>query len=250
MAIVDPGPGCQLLNLPGGGGVDKFRLKVWSSNSGVVVYDNVLGSPDDLQGANPRPIDNGNVVLHGANLLGPAAPAKKDGDVLTPERLRPFVDEAVARWVAAGIAAEQVEALRAVRVEVANLTADTLGFSVPGVVWLDADAAGWGWFVDATPEEDSEFTTPGDQGEQNRMDLLTVLMHELGHVLGHDHDEGGVMAETLAPGQRLLLGAHRDVRVRDDVFSALETALVPTPFWVNVTTVLAEEAIANSRRRR
>src|SRR5262249_9525105 len=53
---------------------------------------------------------------------------------------------------------------------------------------------------DATPWEDSEFSTPGDQGEQNRMDLLTVLMHELGHVLGLDHDDDGVMGESLAAG--------------------------------------------------
>ena len=30
------------------------------------------------------------------------------------------------------------------------------------------------------------------------MDLLTVLAHELGHVLGFDHEADGLMAETLA----------------------------------------------------
>jgi len=70
-------------------------------------------------------------------------------------------------------------------------------------IYLDVNAAGWGWFLDATPHDDSEFTTPGNQGEQNHMDLLTVLMHEMGHVLGLDHDARGVMQETLAPGTRL-----------------------------------------------
>ena len=70
-------------------------------------------------------------------------------------------------------------------------------------LWLDANAAGWGWFVDPTPRNDSEFTTPGDQGEEYRMDLLSVLMHEVGHLLGHEHEEHGVMRETLSAGQRL-----------------------------------------------
>lgn len=35
------------------------------------------------------------------------------------------------------------------------------------------------------------------------MDLLIVLMHEMGHLLRLDHDAAGVMAETLATGTRL-----------------------------------------------
>jgi hypothetical protein len=70
--------------------------------------------------------------------------------------------------------------------------------------WLDDPAAGWGWFIDPTPRDDSEFTTPGDLGEQNRMDLLTVLLHEIGHLLGQEHQADGLMAETLTAGTRLL----------------------------------------------
>ena len=34
------------------------------------------------------------------------------------------------------------------------------------------------------------------------MDLLTALEHELGHLLGRDHEAGGVMQETLTAGTR------------------------------------------------
>ena len=67
---------------------------------------------------------------------------------------------------------------------------------------MDNDAAGWGWFVDPTPRGDSEFATPGDQGERGRVDLLTAVMHEMGYVLGRDHHDGGVMAGSLAPAVR------------------------------------------------
>jgi len=53
-----------------------------------------------------------------------------------------------------------------------------------------------------SPGSDSEFTTPGNQGEQGRMDLLTVLEHEIGHLLGHGHEADGVMQDALTAGAR------------------------------------------------
>jgi membrane-associated phospholipid phosphatase len=64
-----------------------------------------------------------------------------------------------------------------------------LGKAAGNVIWLDANAAGGGRFVDADPAEDSGLTTPGNQGnqgEQGRMDLLG---------LGHEADS--VMQDTL-----------------------------------------------------
>lgn len=78
----------------------------------------------------------------------------------------------------------------------------TLGQASRHTIWLDSNAAGWGWFVAPTPGNDSEFTTPGNKGEMNDIDLLMVLMHEIGHVLGYQHTDGGVMDDTLAAGVR------------------------------------------------
>ena len=37
------------------------------------------------------------------------------------------------------------------------------------------------------------------------MDLLTVLEHEVGHLLGYEHEHDGVMQETLSAGERLTM---------------------------------------------
>jgi PKD repeat protein len=48
--------------LPGGGGSDKFRIKIWDKATDVVVYDNELGAPDD---ADPTTvIGGGSIVIH------------------------------------------------------------------------------------------------------------------------------------------------------------------------------------------
>ena len=84
----------------------------------------------------------------------------------------------------------------------AHLGEAALGLGSGHTIWLDDNATGWGWFVDRTPRNDAEFTRPGNQGEQHRMDLLTVLEHEIGHLLGKEHEADGVMRDTLAGGVR------------------------------------------------
>lgn len=48
----------------GGGGVDKFRIKIWNKATGVVVYDNQLGSPDDAEATTA--IAGGTIVIQAA----------------------------------------------------------------------------------------------------------------------------------------------------------------------------------------
>jgi hypothetical protein len=50
--------------LPGGGGADKFRIKIVNKTTGDLVYDNVPGAGDDIDAANPQVIAGGSIVIH------------------------------------------------------------------------------------------------------------------------------------------------------------------------------------------
>jgi hypothetical protein len=48
----------------GGGGADRFRIKVWDTATSAVVYDNVMGGSDDLDAAAPQALGGGSIVIH------------------------------------------------------------------------------------------------------------------------------------------------------------------------------------------
>jgi uncharacterized delta-60 repeat protein len=180
--------------------------------------------------------DNFAVVryLGDAALLAASVPENPDSTTISAADVQPLLAEALARWQAAGA---NVAALRGIDIRIANLGGAFLGMTDGNTIWLDDNAAGWGWFVDPTPWEDSEYTTPGDQGEQGRMDLLTVIAHELGHLLGQDHEADGLMAETLTAGTRLAISAGNDAdtsRFAADALFALLAADDETP-WIGNT---------------
>jgi hypothetical protein len=132
-------------------------------------------------------------------LLAASAGQNPNADVLTAQQADSLLAAALGHWQASGVS---TPAPGAIVIRIADLGGTTLGLASGRTIWLDDNAAGWGWFVDSTPSDDSEFLLNGNQGEQNRIDLLTVLAHELGHVLGFEHEADGVMAETLAAGTR------------------------------------------------
>ena len=48
--------------LTGGGGADKFRIKIWEKNTGGIIYDNQMNSPDN---SNPTTVlGGGSIVIH------------------------------------------------------------------------------------------------------------------------------------------------------------------------------------------
>ncbi|WP_334407672.1 Ig-like domain-containing protein [Bradyrhizobium sp. AZCC 2289] len=104
-----------------------------------------------------------------------------------------------------------------------NLLGITLGETelFGQIVTLDQNAAGYGWFVDATPVSNEEFLPTSDPNvfvappgspAYGRMDLLTVELHELGHVLGLGEADSStapndLMAQFLPTGVRRLPSA-------------------------------------------
>jgi hypothetical protein len=73
-----------------------------------------------------------------------------------------------------------------------------LGLTTPERIVIDDDGVGLGWSCDGQP------TT--DNGQRTSYDLLTTVLHEMGHVLGHEHEDAAddLMAEMLQPGVRRL----------------------------------------------
>ncbi len=101
------------------------------------------------------------------------------------------------------------------RAECRKLVGDVLGQFNGRVITIDDDAAGYGWFVDLTPRINEEFRFDsidsiyrawGGCTSENRMDLLSALMHELGHAAGLEDDlnsdASDLMSETLMLGVR------------------------------------------------
>jgi len=180
------------------------------SKDGTISFDAVTVKTDD-----PAFRDDGD------NLMAAEAPVAQaeTESMLTYDDLSPIVDEAIERWAdALGINGAMVTLLHEVSFQIVDFNDLTLGRAIGDTVLIDADAAGFGWFVDTTPYDDTEFRRENVDGEllatasssaYGDMDLLTVVMHELGHVLGFEdldpeeypHD---LMSGTLATGVRRL----------------------------------------------
>src|SRR5262245_60781060 len=83
----------------------------------------------------------------------------------------PLTAESTTEFEAHGHHSEvrDVSSLHGIGLRIAGLGGATLGRADGHTLWLDDNAAGWGWFC-PTPGDDAGFTTPGNQGKQGRMD--------------------------------------------------------------------------------
>ncbi|MCC6474863.1 MAG: LEPR-XLL domain-containing protein, partial [Burkholderiales bacterium] len=146
----------------------------------------------------------------------------------------PILERAVRLWIASGLVENAAERLAGLTLDITDLSGAQVGVAAARQISLDSTAAGRGWFVDATPEDASEFAQtaapyrvaaiPGGPA-YGRMDLLTVLLHEVGHVLGLGNDSGrAIMAKSLSEGERISLEQRPETLVPGVAVVATATA--------------------------
>ena len=239
---------------PSAGFVSVVLTGVVATSSGLIDVD-IAPAPKAAGG-------NGYWVFDGVDVWDQSNPANDPGaaqqatsviansnaPALTQAELAPVVKEAVALWAGAGLDSQQLAALNSVTYQIANLSPEgDLGLTGLGsnVVTLDATGDGHGWSTGST-------VTSGEY------DLLTVVMHELGHVIGVDDVSPALrpddlMDQTLSPGERRLptaadvTGAVTAAPMAFAVAAAdpvLDTAPAPVDTTVVATGSVAPAALA------
>ena len=184
-------------------GSEIFYASTVDGNFGLFARDGAA-SFDNLEiKTNDRAFSDALVAADGEVLSADHTP------VLTPEELAPVVASAIAYWRVLG---HDVSAIEGINVEISDLPGTLLGLVKEDTVYIDVNAAGHGWFVDPTPLTAEEFNLDGTGSltaiaggdADGRIDLMTVVTHELGHILGIVHDETALMDSSLQAGTREL----------------------------------------------
>jgi hypothetical protein len=161
-----------------------FNASTVDGNFGLLA----IGGPASFDDVKVRTNDGAFVQVPGAGLraaegFAPAGSASTLGQA----QLDAVAREAMAHWTEVlGDGDPRLAAFGDLSITLADLGAGELGYAQGGSIWIDLDAAGFGW------------------SSAGAMDPFSVVSHELGHVLGLEHGESGydVMHETLAPQLR------------------------------------------------
>jgi RHS repeat-associated protein len=144
-------------------------------------------------------------------LAGPVAASNGQIQPIAMDDLTAIAAAAIERWSGAGLPEALQQQLHQTRLEIVDLPGDLLGLAISDRVLIDSDAAGQGWFIDSTPLIDEEFTIPERKSPAQGVDLLTVVLHELGHRLGLEHPANDLtehlMSSSLERGVRPLPNA-------------------------------------------
>jgi len=132
-------------------------------------------------------------------------PAGADPTALTQDQLDAAVAQAIGLYEQAGISSDELNQLESANFVITNLSDNLGGLTVGKTIYIDQTGAGFGWFIGAA----------GADPSSDQVDLLTVVLHELGHEIGmSDLDPSlagnDLMSASLAPGvQRIDGRVHR-----------------------------------------
>jgi len=151
--------------------------------------------------------------------VAPAFVSQNTVSSLAQDDIAPILAEAKRRWAASGLLdGELLARLNTITVRLEDFGGLILAQQDGNTLHIDLDAAGWGWFVDPTADKNEEYRRNSDgtlsarknTDASDKMDLLTVVMHEIGHLLGYDHGaeingQTELMDSTLSAGARELL---------------------------------------------
>ena len=148
-------------------------------------------------------------------------------------------------WLNAGAPAAL---LNSVTLSVGNLPVGIAAETAGSQITLSVNGAGWGWFVDPNPTSEADFTATSQPNvftanaggpAAGKLDLLTVLIHEMGHALGLSDVSDNVdnMATFLAPGLRRLPSA-------DDIAQMLAAAAQQLDNTGSITSGIALTIVA------
>lgn len=219
-------------------GANHYEVLVYSTTTGQpVLNDNTVGNEYWYDVTTPLGYDNYQVFSRAFNDYGDpgawsdpyyftiaqaltAAGPEADGDfpALQDAELAGIVDQAIVEWETIITDARTRALINNVTVDIVDLPENVLGMAIWNGILIDEDAAGYGWFVDPTPSVNGEFqfdaSTKQFEAINNgpatgRMDLFTIVLHELGHIAGlEDIDPSesmnDLMSETIDTGIRRL----------------------------------------------
>jgi hypothetical protein len=209
--VVFPGTGGGFV-----GGAPCNAPTVPTAPESIINSENKSATSDVTQPAQ-SPIDESNQE---ANLWASFG-EKHDGDKvgkLSQAELMWMVRAGIERWRTSAISPEDMTRLEAATFEIADLPEGQIASASGSGITIDETAAGYGWYTDQSPMEDSEFDVPVPGKELQtteysvafgRMDLLTVVMRQLGQVYKQDKQSVNkelrpLMQNTLAPAVRRL----------------------------------------------
>lgn len=141
--------------------------------------------------------------------FGDATPLDFAPDALTTEQLQAARTIALNAWAAVGLTAAELGRLQSAAITISDLDASgALGVAGSRSIVIDDNAAGFGWH------------TATSDPAANRFDLLTVIAHEFGHILGRSDLDPSLFEGDLMSGKLTLGTRHSELGAIDDFFAA------------------------------